>query len=206
MSENVSEPLNIEALKAGDREEIAHMVELYSDQVYRVALKMLNDPSDAEDVLQETFLKALRALPDFEGRSSISTWLYRIAVNESLMLIRKRKPEIAAVEENDQDEDEESYPAFQVVDWCCLPEKELLSNEARKHLNEAIQSLPEHFRSVFILRDIEGLSIRETAEALDLTETNVKTRLLRARLKLREELTQYYGERLAELEKNGNKS
>ena len=84
------EPLNIEALKAGDRQEQARMVELYSEQIYRVALKMLNNESDAEDILQETFLKAFNAVKNFQERSSISTWLYRIAVNESLMLIRKR--------------------------------------------------------------------------------------------------------------------
>ena len=198
---NQNEALDIKALKAGDRQEIAKMVEKHSDQVYRVALKMLNNPSDAEDVLQETFIKAIRALSKFQERSSISTWLYRIAVNESLMLIRKRKPEVA-VDDEPRDEESSDYPVHQIVDWCCLPEKEFMSNETRSHINTAIQNLPEKFRSVFILRDIEGLSIKETSAALDLSETNVKTRLLRARLKLREELTEYYGERMAEV-KNG---
>lgn len=197
-----AEPLNINALKSGDRGELAKMVELYSDQVYRVGLKMLNNTTDAEDVLQETFLKAMNALPNFQERSSVSTWLYRIAVNESLMLIRKRKPEVAVVDEN-PDEDSEDYAIHQVVDWCCLPEKEFLTGESRSHINRAIKDLPEKLRSVFILRDIEGLSIRETAEALELTETNVKTRLLRARMRLRESLTQYYGDRMVELNHEG---
>ncbi|MAT43843.1 MAG: RNA polymerase subunit sigma-24 [Anaerolineaceae bacterium] len=197
--QNFDEPLNIEALKTGDRHELAKMVELYSDQVYRVALKMLNNPSDAEDVLQETFIKAMRAIKNFQERSTISTWLYRIAVNESLMFLRKQKPEAVVIEEEPQNNEDQDYSAIQVVDWCCLPEKEFLSSESRAHLNEAIQNLPAKFRSVFILRDIEGLSIRETAEALNLTETNVKTRLLRARMRLREDLTQYYGERMAEV-------
>lgn len=195
----IEEPLNVEALKSGDRQELAKMVELYSDQVYRVALKMLNNPSDAEDVLQETFIKAMRAVKNFQERSSISTWLYRIAVNESLMLIRKQKPEVAVREDESQGDNDQDYAAVQIVDWCCLPEKEFLNAESRSHLDEAIQNLPDKLRSVFILRDIEGLPIRETAEALNLTETNVKTRLLRARMRLREDLTLYYGERMVEL-------
>jgi RNA polymerase sigma-70 factor (ECF subfamily) len=164
-----------------------------------VALKMLNNPTDAEDVLQETFIKAMKALPNFQERSTISTWLYRIAVNESLMLIRKQKPETAVFEEEPYMDAERDYAPIQIVDWCCLPEKEFLSSESRDHLNKAIQKLPPTLQSVFVLRDIEGLSIRETAEALNLTETNVKTRLLRARMRLREDLTHYYGERLAEV-------
>lgn len=197
--QNFEEPLNIELLKAGDRQEQARMVELFSEQVYRVALKMLNNPTDAEDVLQETFLKAFKSLQNFEERSSIATWLYRIAVNESLMIIRKRKPEIAVIEEEADQDDNNETMVHQVVDWCCLPEKEFLSSESRVHLNNAIKELPQKLRSVFILRDIEGLSIRETAETLEISETNVKTRLLRARMRLREELTHYYGERLVEM-------
>jgi RNA polymerase sigma-70 factor (ECF subfamily) len=96
-----------------------------------------------------------------------------------------------------EDDDEIQHPT-QFTDWCCLPEKDLLSDEARKHLDDAIRRLPEKLQVVFLLRDIEGLSIRETSEALDLTETAVKTRLLRARLNLREQLSTYYGERLKE--------
>ncbi len=102
------------------------------------------------------------------------------------------------VEEPENDENDEPM-VNQVVDWCCLPEKEFLSEESRSNINQAVQKLPDKLRSVFILRDIEGLSIRETADTLDLSETNVKTRLLRARMRLREDLTQYYGERLVEL-------
>ena len=192
-----SEPLNLKKLQSGDSEELTKMVQLYSDPIYRVALRMLNNQSEAEDVLQETFIKALKALENFEGRSSLSTWLYRIAVNESLMLIRKRKPEIPVLHD-DADDEENGISVSQIVDWCCLPESEFETNETREVLNQAIQRLPENLRSVFILRDIEGLSIIETAQALELTETNVKTRLLRARMKLREELSEYFGDRLME--------
>ncbi|PKO11375.1 MAG: RNA polymerase subunit sigma-24 [Chloroflexi bacterium HGW-Chloroflexi-2] len=193
-----SEPLNLKKLQSGDTEELTKMVQQYSDPIYRVALRMLNDQAEAEDVLQETFIKALRSLENFEGRSNLSTWLYRIAVNESLMVIRKRKPEISIKQDDAGDEENEGISVSQIVDWCCLPESEFLTNETRGVLADAIQKLPENLRTVFILRDIEGLSIIETAQALELTETNVKTRLLRARMKLREELSVYFGERLTE--------
>lgn len=194
--------LSLEALKRGDRHELARMVDLYSDKIYRLALKFTNNPQDAEDVLQETFLKAIRALPEFEGRSSLSTWLYRIAVNEALMLLRKQKPDLALDAPAEEEDSEEGGPANGLIlaDWCCLPEEELLSEESRRFLDQAIQRLPATLRSVFILRDIEGLSIRETADLLGLTETNVKTRLLRARLFLRQQLSRYFGERLKEWE------
>ena len=198
------EPLNLDALRNGDRKEFAKLVEMYSDSIYRVAIRMLNNPTDAEDVLQETFIKVMRSIENFEGRSNLSTWLYRIAVNESLMVLRKQKPEVAVAEDDFLDDDDgNSYPAFQILDWCCLPEEEFMTNETRKMLNQAIRNLPQSLKSVFILRDVEGLSIRETSEALDLTETNVKTRLLRARLKLREELTVYFGGRMKELRSDG---
>lgn len=198
MSEQInSESLNVAALKAGDRAEFARMVERYSSQIYRLALKFLGDPHDAEDVLQETFIKAMRALPNFEGRSSISTWLYRIAINEALMILRKSSPDMVPVEEPDG-EDDSPVGGLILTDWCCLPEEELLSSESRRFLDQAVRKLPETLRSVFVLRDVEGLSIRETAEALGISETAVKTRLLRGRLKLRDELSAYFGERLVE--------
>ncbi|MGB9799155.1 MAG: RNA polymerase sigma factor [Thermanaerothrix sp.] len=197
MSEQVSSlSISLEALRNGDRKEFARLVDAYSTPIYRLALKILGNPQDAEDVLQETFIKALSALPTFEGRSSLSTWLYRIAVNEALMLLRRRKPE-TLLTDNDGDENEsgENEASF-LIDWCCLPEEELLSEEAKRFLDKAIAQLPENLRLVFWLRDVEGLSIKETAETLGLSETNVKTRLLRARLKLREILSEYYGERV----------
>lgn len=191
------EQISLEALKSGDRGAFAKLVETYSPQVYRLALRILGDAQDAEDVLQETFIKALRALPSFEGRSSLSTWLYRIAVNEALMMVRRRKQDPHMVELEKEDEEGQAEPV-EIVDWCCLPEGELLNTESRKFLDKAIDQLSPALRAVFILRDMQGLSVRETAEALGIAEPAVKTRLLRARLKLREELSAYYGERLSE--------
>jgi RNA polymerase sigma-70 factor (ECF subfamily) len=165
---------------------------------------MLNNPADAEDVLQETFIKAFRAIPGFEERSSLSTWLYRIAVNESLMFLRKQKPEVAVAEDDFIDNNEsDSIPAFQILDWCCLPEDDFMTAETHEILDRSIKLLPENLRLVFILRDIEGLSIHDTAETLNISESNVKTRLLRARLKLREELSIYFSEFMKEKSRNG---
>ena len=197
MSDEPIQEFSLQLLREGDRAEIARLVDAYSAQIYRLGLKMLSNPQDAEDVLQNTFMKALQALPKFEGRSSLPTWLYRIAVNEALMSIRRSKPEVdVSLRSDDSNEDEDMLTSF--TDWCCLPESELMSSESQNYLDEAIQMLSEKLRLVFILRDIEGLSIRETSEALDLSETTVKTRLLRARLKLREMLSAYYGERITE--------
>jgi RNA polymerase sigma-70 factor, ECF subfamily len=192
--------ISLEALKAGDREAFARLVDLTSAHIYRVALQILGSSQDAEDAMQETYIKALRSLPDFEGRSSLTTWLYRIAVNEALMLVRKRKPQMMAVEQNEVDVNEETEPR-EIVDWCCLPEGELLSSESRHFLDQAVQNLPPKLRMVFVMRDLEGLPIQETAEALGVTESVVKTRLLRARLALREELSVYFGDRMQEVKR-----
>ena len=194
---DTSPEISLEALQSGDRAEFARLVDAYSTQIYRLALKMLGVEQDAEDVLQNTFMKAMQSIKKFEGRSSLSTWLYRIAVNEALMMLRRQKPTIPVAMDYEDDDDELQHPT-QFSDWCCLPEEDLLTDEAKKHLDQAIRQLPEKLQVVFLLRDIEGLSIRETSEALDLTETAVKTRLLRARLNLREQLSSYYGERLQE--------
>jgi RNA polymerase sigma-70 factor, ECF subfamily len=189
--------LSLEALKAGDPEEVGRFVEANSQAVYRLALRMLGDAQDAEDVLQETFVKALRGLKTFEGRSSLSTWLFRIATNEALMLLRKKKPDTISIDEERED-DEGSPEPVQLVDWCCMPESELLSDESKRHMEVAIQKLSPALRAVFELRDIEGLSVKETADILNVTESVVKTRLLRARLKLREDLSAYFGSQMPE--------
>ena len=186
----------LEALRSGDREAFASLVEETSPQLYRTALQILANEQDAEDVLQETYIKALKALPEFEGRSSLSTWLHRIAVNEALMLLRKRKAPMLSVEEGTSFNGEEESEGMEIVDFCCLPEGELMTGESRLFMEQAIQKLPDTLRTVFVLRDLEGYSIQETAESLSLSESNVKTRLLRARLRLRHELSEYFSEKV----------
>ncbi len=191
-----AEGFSLEALRAGDRVEFSRLVDTYSANIYRLALKMLNQPQDAEDVLQETFFKAYRGLKNFDGRARLSTWLFRIATNEALMLLRKHRPEFVSIDEPIETEEGEQEPV-QIVDWCCLPEGEMMSKEARQYLSEAADKLPQTLRVVFLLRDIEDLSTQETADVLGLTETAVKTRLSRARMRLREDLSVYFGRRLS---------
>ncbi len=188
--------ISVEALRSGDREEFSRLMDSYSGPIYRLALKMLGIPSDAEDVLQNTFMKAFQHIKDFEGRSSISTWLYRIASNEALMLLRKQRPETSFSDIETEDSENSDYSPVQFADWRALPEEEFLTSESQAAMDQAVKHLPESQRIVFILRDIEGLSILETGQVLNLSEAAVKTRLLRARLHLREELSTYYGERL----------
>lgn len=190
-----AEEFSLEKLQSGDKAEFARLLEAYSDMIYRLALKMLKDPQDAEDILQETFIKAYRYLPSFDGRSRPSTWLYRIATNEALMFLRRQKHIPLSIDDPQEGAEQDVEP-LQIVDWCCMPEHEMMSSEARAYMDEAIQELTPALRAVFLLRDIEGLSTRETAEVLELSETAVKTRLSRARLRLRELLTTYFGERL----------
>lgn len=202
MIETTGQNISIEALQNGDRAEFARMVDAYSAPIYRLSLRMLGSEQDAEDVLQNTFLSALTHLSNFEGRSSILTWLYRIAVNEALMILRRKRPEIN-IDDTDAGDDNENIHPTQFVDWETLPEEELLSAEGKLALEKAIQNLPENLRMVFLLRDIQDLSIKDTAETLNLTEANVKVRLLRARLTLREQLSYYYGERMKKEKTNG---
>lgn len=195
-NKQTTEDFSLEALRAGDRSEFARLVETYSALIYRLGLRMLDDPQDAEDVLQETFIKAFRHLGGFDGRSSLSTWLYRIATNEALMMLRRRKHPSISIDEPLETDTEIEEPV-QIVDWCCMPETELMSSEARAYMDKAVEQLQPALRAVFLLRDIEGLSTEETSQVLDLSEAAVKTRLSRARMRLRELLSGYYGEHLA---------
>ncbi len=180
--------LDVVALRQRDPLAFRQLVETYSQRIYNLALKMLGDPDLAEDILQETFINAYRAIDRFEGRSHISTWLYRIAHNAVLMSLRKEKgsPDVQSLEE-DVDLD-----TLAVADqWEDGPERRLLQAELLEKMDEALASLSESLRVVFVLRDIDGLSTAQTAEVLDLSETAVKSRLHRARLTLRKQLVPY---------------
>lgn len=195
ITENSEKQVDLEALKRKDKSAFAKLVDQNSEYIYRLGLKMLGNPQDAEDVLQETFIKAFNNIDGFEGRSKLSTWLYRIAVNEALMLLRKRKSGITHINEGLELENGDILPR-QIIDWCCLPEKELMSSESRQYIQEAVQTLSDANKAAFLLRDVEGLSTRETAAVLDISESAVKVRLMRARLQLREELTHFFANRI----------
>ncbi len=186
----------LDGLRAGDAAAYRRLVELNSANVYNVALKLLGDEQEAEDVLQETFLNAFEAIDRFEGRSQLSTWLYRIAYNASLMRLRKRKQMTTfSLDQPHGPDDDPLLESQHLVDWSTLPDDRLLNAEARAEMDRAIAELPETLRSAFVLRDIQGLSGAETAEILGITVQAVKNRLHRARLKLRDRLSDYFAER-----------
>lgn len=179
-------------LKAGDRGAFAEMVEQNSPQIYNLALRMMEDPAEAEEILQETFLQAVKHIGNFRGQSKIGTWLYRIATNQALMRLRRKRPLSVPL---DGSEDGEIPSINLASDWSSRPESDLLNREARAEMRDAILTLPDSLRVVFVLRDLEGLSTAEAADVLDLSISAVKSRLLRARLKLRDKLSIYFSER-----------
>jgi RNA polymerase sigma-70 factor (ECF subfamily) len=184
------DPDFVERLRNGDKEACAICVREHSTNVYNLALKLMGDPVAAEDVLQETFLSAFKAIPRFEGKAQLSTWLYRIAHNAALMRLRKRQVQTISLDEPVENEEGLPEPR-EFADWSENPEQVLLSDEMRRAMDEAIASLSETLKSVFVLRDVNGLSTAQTAAVLGLSEEAVKSRLLRARLALRERLTAY---------------
>jgi RNA polymerase sigma-70 factor (ECF subfamily) len=179
----------IDALKQGEKRACADLVERFSSQVYRVALRLMDDPSDAEDVLQETFISACDHAEDFEGRSSLSTWLYRIANNAGLMRLRKRRVPTVSIDEPVELDDD--YVPRHLADWSLDPDRLVLTNELRQVMDTGVAQLSEALRTVFVMRDLEGLSTAETAELLGISESAVKVRLHRARLQLRDHLAEY---------------
>lgn len=188
---NSNDAALVARLQAGDQTAYTQLVEENAGKIYRLALRMIGNESDAEDILQETFLSAFKSIDRFEARSTLSTWLYRIASNAALMRLRRKEPDQVSVDEPVERDDGETMPR-QFFDFCCLPEESLLREEAVEEMYRAVEELSPTLRSVFILRDIEGLSTEETADALDLSISAVKSRLMRARLKLREELSFYF--------------
>jgi RNA polymerase sigma-70 factor (ECF subfamily) len=175
----------------GGVEAFTELVNRYERNIFRLARHITQNPEDAEDVLQETFLKAYEHLVDFQGNSKFYTWLVRIAVNQSLMKLRKRKTDASVSLDEPFDTGEENLTR-EIAVWDPNPELIYSREEIRSILEKAVQSLPPAFRAVFALRDIEELSTEETAVVLDLSIPAVKSRLLRARLRLREKLTRYF--------------
>lgn len=190
----------LDGLRAGDPTAYRQFVESNSANVYNLALKLLGDEQEAEDVLQETFLNAFKAIDRFEGRSQLSTWLYRIAYNASLMRLRKREKMATFSLDEPLSGSGEEHVSRPLVDWSMMPDDQLLSAEAQQEMDRAITGLPEILRSAFVLRDIQGMSGQETAEVLGITVQAVKNRLHRARLRLREQLSDYFAERVKSLQ------
>ncbi len=177
--------------KTGDAQAFTDLVNRYERKIYRLAKHITQNDEDAEDVLQETFLKAYEHLGNFQGNSKFYTWIVRIAVNEALMKLRKRKGDRTVPLDEPVDTGEEMVTR-EIAVWDDNPEQRYSREEIQDILDKAVEGLKPDFRTVFILRDIEELSTEETAEALGISIPAVKSRLLRARLALRERLTRQF--------------
>lgn len=181
----------VELARNGDETAFPELVKRYSRRILRVARNITNNDEDAEDVLQESFLKAFTHLDGFQGNSKFYTWLVRIAMNEALMKLRKRRTGKVVSLDEELSTGEDTV-VREVAVWDGTPEDRYSQEEMREILDRTIASLPEGFRTVFVLRDVEELSTEETADLLGLSIPAVKSRLLRARLQLREKLTRLF--------------
>jgi RNA polymerase sigma-70 factor, ECF subfamily len=196
---NVQQPISeelelVRRAKRGDDSAFEELVRRYDRNVFRIAQHITQNREDAEDVVQDAFLKAYGNLSQFQEQSKFYTWLVRIAVNEALMRLRRRRPERTVSLDEEVKTEDDSLPR-EVADWTPNPEQMYNQAELRDILTRTIQGLPPGFRTVFVLRDVEGLSTEETAQALELSIPAVKSRLLRARLQLRERLSRYFHKR-----------
>jgi RNA polymerase sigma-70 factor (ECF subfamily) len=195
----VGEPVSdesvlVDAARNGDVGAFEQLVRRYDRNIFRIAQRITQNREDAEDVVQDAFLKAFQNLGQFQGQSKFYTWLVRIAVNEALMRLRRRRPERMVSLDEEVRTEEDSMPR-EVADWSPNPEQLYSQAELKDILSKTIQGLPLGFRTVFVLRDMEALSTEETAEALNLSIPAVKSRLLRARLQLRERLNKFFKRR-----------
>jgi RNA polymerase sigma-70 factor, ECF subfamily len=184
----------VHACKNGDATAFEELVRRYDSRLLRIAQHITHNREDAQDAVQETFLKAFRKLSQFQENSQFSTWLTRITVNESLMKLRKQRS-IKEVSFDGDSQSEENTSPFDFADWAPNPEALYRGSELRSILRSELQELRPSLRVVFVLRDIEELSTEQTAAVLELTPIAVKARLWRARIQLRERLSKYFGMR-----------
>jgi len=182
----------LEAMRRGEPDCLGELFEVWADRLYGLALRLLGDPAAAEDVVQEAFLKLMAGASRIEGRSRLATWLYRVVYNAAMDRLRESRREVPVPEENE----EAALPAPAVlIDFRLTPEEMVHDAELREALERAIAALPTTLRASFLLRDVEGLSTAEAAEAVGVTEANLKVRLHRARLLLRERLAAFVAAR-----------
>lgn len=184
------ELLLVAAAQAGDPTAFEELVNRYEGKIFRLTRNITGNHEDAEDAMQDAFLKAYSHLQDFHGDSRFYTWLVRIAANEALMRLRKRRPNQLSLDEPVEG-DTDLFPR-ELEDWGPTPEQKYAQTEMQGIVGEVIDRLEPEFRIVFLLRDFEELSTQETAEALGISVPAVKSRLLRARLKLREKLNRHF--------------
>jgi RNA polymerase sigma-70 factor (ECF subfamily) len=180
----------VAAAKSGDATAFEELVSRYERKIFRLTMNITRNREDAEDAMQDAFLKSYSHLKTFQGDSRFYTWLVRIAANEALMRLRKRRPNQFSLDEPIEG-DEDLMPR-ELQDWGPGPEQRFAQTEMREILAGVIEELEPDYRIVFVLRDIEELSTEETAASLGISIPAVKSRLLRARLKLREKLNRYF--------------
>jgi len=183
----------IQAINSGQYDLFHDLVKRYEQKLYNFSLRMCRNPSDAEDMVQETFLNVFRYLRDFRHETKFKNWLYRIAASSCLK--KRRKSKFAPERELSLEEfipKDEAEAQTQIPDWALMPLEKLLNAELSEMVHQAILSLPEKYRMVIVLRDIEGFSTAETAQILGLSASNIKVRLHRARLFLREKMKGYF--------------
>lgn len=185
---NDREAALIQRVCNGEHEAFYELVRPFERAIYFAAMGVLNNPADAEEVAQETVLKAFNALPNFRFEAKFSTWIIQIAINESRMKLRKDRRHLYESIEAQRHDDEGDYRPRDLADWREIPSEELQRKELREALKRAIAALAPKYREVLILRDVQHVSIAETAKILGITEASVKTRLLRARLQMRDAL------------------
>jgi RNA polymerase sigma-70 factor (ECF subfamily) len=183
----------VAAAKGGSVEAFEDLVRRYERKIFRLAMNITQSREDAEDVMQDAFLKAYTHLDGFQGDSRFYTWLVRIAVNEGLMRLRKRRPNQVSLDQEIETEDD--LVVRELEDWGPNPEQQFAQEQLREILSTTVETLEPEYRIVFTLRDIEQLSTEETAEALGISVPAVKSRLLRARLKMRQKLNRYFRKR-----------
>jgi len=182
-------------VQGGETHAFDILAERYADKVHRLTYRVLRNEEDAQDALQEAFLSAYKNLGRFEGKSTFSTWLYRVAMNAALMKRRKRREGMVSLEE--PRDREEGQITLQLADWGRGPVEDTLNDELRDALDRAVHSLPEDLAQVFLLREVEGMSNAEAAEILELSVPAVKSRLHRARVALRDFLNRFFADRAA---------
>ena len=175
--------------RAGNEEAFTTLVRQNSPMIYKISRRVLKNHEDAEDAMQEAFLKAYSHLDSFQGASRFYTWLVRIAANEALMRLRRRRPGMVSLDEPIQGETD--LMPRELEDWGANPEQRYAQSELEEILSEFVDKLEPEYRIVLVLRDVEELSAEETSEALGISISAVKSRLLRGRLKLREKLSRY---------------
>ena len=194
----------VEHLRRGDAAALETLMERYGSRVYRLAHGITRNEADAEEVVQDVFLSLFRKIDMFEGRAALGTWIYRVAANAALIKRRGKRFELEVPLEEQlptflADGHREGDRAWVLADWSSTPEEKLLSTETRLALNRALDALPDHYRAALVLRDVEGLSNEEVAETLGESVPTVKSRLHRARMALREQVTRFLSPRIPAL-------